>query len=40
MIGVRLSSNELAKLDAWIDSQPSRMTRPAAIRQLLQDTIK
>jgi hypothetical protein len=35
LIGVRLQPDQLAALDAWIDAQDRRTTRPAAIRTIL-----
>jgi hypothetical protein len=35
LVGVRLQSDDLAKLDGFIRSQPSPITRPEAIRRLL-----
>lgn len=36
MIGVRLQPEELAQLDAWIAEQPIELTRPAAIRRIME----
>lgn len=36
MIGVRLQPEQLAPLDAWIRSQPGKLTRPEAIRRLVE----
>ncbi|WP_088366663.1 ribbon-helix-helix protein, CopG family [Sphingomonas dokdonensis] len=34
-VQVRLQPDQLAKLDAWIDRQEPRLSRPEAIRRLL-----
>lgn len=40
MIGVRLQPDQIAALDAWIAAQPETVTRPEAIRQLIQRGVK
>lgn len=35
LVGVRLQANQMAALDAWIMQQPSRPSRPEAIRHAL-----
>lgn len=35
MIGVRLQPAQLAQLDAWIDAQDDKPSRPEAVRRLL-----
>jgi hypothetical protein len=35
LVGVRLHPPQLAALDAWITRQPSDLSRPEAVRQLL-----
>lgn len=40
LIGVRLLDDPLAKLDAWISKQPEPMTRPEAIRRLVERGLK
>lgn len=35
-VNVRLTPNELAKLDAWIAANDPKMTRPGAIRAILE----
>jgi hypothetical protein len=35
-ITVRMPPDQLAKLDAWIAAQPSPMSRPEAIRAMVQ----
>jgi hypothetical protein len=36
LVGVRLTAFQLAKLDAWISKQSASMTRPEAIRAMMQ----
>jgi len=36
MVGVRLQPDQLAALDAWIAQQPRPLTRPQAIRLMVQ----
>jgi hypothetical protein len=36
MIGVRLQRVPLSEVDAWIKAQPAPMTRPEAIRRLVE----
>jgi hypothetical protein len=38
LIGVRLQAHQLKALDAWIDKQEASLTRPEAIRAMI-DTI-
>ena len=38
LIGVRLQPSQLKALDAWIDKQDASLTRPEAIRAMM-DTI-
>ena len=40
LIGVRLQPEQLAPLDAWINSLPSPPTRPEAIRQLVKASLE
>ena len=41
MIGVRLQPDQLARLDAWIASQPDpKPTRPEAIRRAMEAVIQ
>jgi len=35
-ITVRLQPDQLAALDAWIEAQPERPTRPEAIRRFVE----
>lgn len=35
-VNVRLSPDELARLDAWIKANDDTLTRPAAIRAILE----
>ena len=39
MIGVRLQPNQLAAVDAWIADQPEPVTRPEAIRRLVEKAL-
>ena len=39
-MGVRLQPPQLDALDKWISQQPSAMTRPDALRAMLQITIE
>jgi len=36
LIGVRMQPNELTALDAWISSHDAKLTRPQAIRRLVE----
>ncbi len=36
LIGVRLQPSQLKALDAWIDKQDSSLTRPEAIRAMME----
>jgi len=38
-IHLRLPASEVAKLDAWIAANPVTMTRPAAIRSLVDQVL-
>jgi hypothetical protein len=40
LIGVRLQSPELARLDVWIARQDDAPSRPEAIRRLLAKALK
>jgi hypothetical protein len=35
LVGVRLQPPQLSALDAWINDQPKKMSRPEAVRQIL-----
>jgi hypothetical protein len=35
LVGVRLPPSDLAMLDNWIGRQPSKMTRPEALRAMM-----
>ena len=35
LVGVRLQPPQLSALDAWIEDQPKKMSRPEAVRQIL-----
>lgn len=39
MIGVRLQPDQLAALDAWIAAQDKPLTRPEAIRLILEKAL-
>ena len=39
-IGVRLYPEQLSSIDAWIEQQPDRPTRPEAIRRLVAKALK
>ena len=39
LVGVRLQSDDLAALDAWIEQQKPQPTRPQAIRTMLRDRL-
>lgn len=39
MIGVRLQPDQLAALDAWIATQGKPLTRPEAIRLILEKAL-
>jgi hypothetical protein len=36
LIGVRLQADQLKALDAWIDKQEASLTRPEAIRAMME----
>lgn len=36
LVGVRLQPDDLAALDAWIDAQGDRSSRPEAVRKLMR----
>jgi hypothetical protein len=36
LIGVRLQPSQLKELDAWIDKQDASLTRPEAIRAMME----
>ena len=40
MVGVRLQPDQLAAVDAWIEHQPDKLSRPEAIRQLAEKGLK
>jgi hypothetical protein len=40
MIGVRMPPDELARLDAYIADQPEPVSRPTAIRNILNEHLK
>jgi hypothetical protein len=40
LVGVRFIDDPLAKLDAWIAEQCGAMTRPEAIRRLVEIALK
>lgn len=40
LVGVRLLDGPLADLDAWIAKQPEPMSRPEAIRKLMERGLK
>jgi len=35
LVGVRLQPPQLSALNAWIEDQPKKMSRPEAVRQIL-----
>ena len=39
LIGVRLQPDQLAALDAWIEDQPEKPTRPEAVRAILRERL-
>ena len=39
LVGVRLQPPQLRALDDWIDSQPTRMSRPEAVRKLIANAL-
>jgi hypothetical protein len=39
LIGVRLQPDQLASLDAWIERQPDKPTRPEAVRAILREKL-
>jgi hypothetical protein len=36
LVGVRLQAHQLKALDAWIDKQKASLTRPEAIRAMME----
>jgi hypothetical protein len=40
MIGVRLPPDQLSALDSWIEHQPDELTRPEAVRRLIERGLK
>jgi len=40
LLGVRLQPNQLAALDAWIAAQPEPVSRPEAVRRLVERGLK
>jgi hypothetical protein len=36
VVGVRLHPEQLAALDAWIAKQPEEVSRPEAVRRILE----
>jgi len=40
MIGVRLQPDQLSALDSWIEHQPDELTRPEAVRRLIERGLK
>jgi len=40
MIGVRLQPDQLTALDAWINHQPDTLSRPEAVRRLMEIGLK
>jgi hypothetical protein len=40
MVGVRLQPDQLAALDAWIEHQPDSLSRPEAVRRLIELGLK
>jgi hypothetical protein len=39
LVGVRLQPPQLNALDAWISTQPRKMSRPEAVRKLLASAL-
>jgi hypothetical protein len=39
LVGVRLQPPQLNALDAWIATQPKKMSRPEAVRKLLASAL-
>ena len=39
LVGVRLQPPQLKMLDAWIESQSKKMSRPEAVRKILADAL-
>ena len=39
LVGVRLQPPQLQALDAWVEDQPKKISRPEAVRQILAKTI-
>jgi hypothetical protein len=40
MVGVRLQPDQLAAVDAWIKHQPDTLSRPEAVRRLIELGLK
>jgi hypothetical protein len=40
LIGVRLQPDQLKELDAWIDKQEASLTRPEAIRIMIESFLR
>ena len=40
MIGVRIRPDQLAALDSWIKHQPDELSRPEAVRRLMEIGLK
>jgi cytochrome c553 len=40
MVGVRLQPDQLTALDAWIEHQPDTLSRPEAVRRLIEKGLK
>jgi len=39
LVGVRLTAVQLSRLDRWIAGQSARMTRPEAMRVMMETTL-
>jgi len=39
-VTVRIPPNQLSALDAWIDHQPGELSRPEAVRRLMEIGLK
>jgi hypothetical protein len=39
LVGVRLQPPQLKALDAWIENQPKKMSRPEAVRKILAEAL-
>jgi hypothetical protein len=39
LVGVRLQPPQLKALDAWIGRQPTKMSRPEAVRKLIANAL-